>query len=94
MSEKRTIAPADKITVAEQYLAGKLTQTSAAKKYQVHIRDYPVLDPPLSGGWPGRFSETRMDPLSRRPKASGSQSLPGSPGFSGYHLYKVWDPDT
>ena len=38
MSEKRTIAPADKITVAEQYLAGKLTQTSAAKKYQVHIR--------------------------------------------------------
>lgn len=38
MSERRTIPPADKITVAEQYLAGKTTQTSAAKKYQVHIR--------------------------------------------------------
>lgn len=38
MSERRTISPADKITVAEQYLAGKLTQTAAAKKYQVHIR--------------------------------------------------------
>ena len=38
MSKKRIISPADKITVAEQYLAGKLTQTAAAKKYQVHIR--------------------------------------------------------
>ena len=37
MSEKN-IAPADKITVAKQNLAGELKQTAAAKKYQVHVR--------------------------------------------------------
>ena len=94
MSEKRTIAPADKITVAEQYLAGKLTQTSAAKKYQVHIRTIQSWIRLYQVDGPAAFQKHGWTRYPRRPKASGSQSLPGSPGFSGYHLYKVWDPDT